>query len=103
MNNEELQRTVGAVVERAIGDQVNLKKLGLERIEPDASLIDDLGIDSVDLLTVIYDIEVELSIKLPIQEWLKDSGGAAGPAALTVGALVSHIVGFLQKTPVETA
>lgn len=102
MNKEELQRTVTAVVERAIGEQINLARLGLERIESGASLIDDLGIDSVDLLTVIYDIEVALKKKLPISEWLGNASDA-GSAAFTVEALVNHIVDFMQLAPAETA
>lgn len=102
MNKEELQSTVTAVVERAIGEQINLAQLGLERIEPGASLIDDLGIDSVDLLTVIYDIEVALKKDLPIRDWL-DKASGTGSAAFTVEALVNHIVDFMQPAPAETA
>jgi acyl carrier protein len=102
MNKEELQRTVTAVVERAIGEQINLARLGLERIESGASLIDDLDIDSVGLLTMIYDIEDALKKSLPIREWLEKASGG-GSAAFTVEALVNHIVDFMQPAPAETA
>jgi acyl carrier protein len=101
MNKEELQRTVSTVVERAIGEQVDLGRLGLTRIEPGTSLIDDLGLDSVDLFTVVYDIEVALNKKLPISGWLAKYGGAGGTAAFTMEALVHHIVEFMQQPSTE--
>lgn len=101
MNKEELQRTVSTVVERAIGEQVNLERLRLTRIEPGTALIDDLGLDSVDLFTVVYDIEVALNKKLPISQWLAQYAGADGTAAFTMKALVQHIVEFMQQPAIE--
>jgi acyl carrier protein len=102
MKREELQRTVSAVVDSAIGEQVNLQRLGLDRIEPGAALIDDLGIDSVDLLTVVYDIEVALGIKLPISAWIEQAANAGGSTAFTVQALVNHIVDLMLHASVKT-
>lgn len=103
-NNEELQRTVSTVVERAIAEQVDMDRLHLTHIEPGTALIDDLGLDSVDLFTVVYDIEVALNRKLPISAWLAQYGGTEGTAAFTMQALVHHIVEFMQQpVPEETA
>jgi acyl carrier protein len=103
-NKEELQHTVSTVVERAIAEQVDLDRLHLTRIEPGTALIDDLGLDSVDLFTVVYDIEVALNRKLPISQWLAQYGGGEGTAAFTMAALVQHIVDFmLQPATEETA
>jgi acyl carrier protein len=33
--------------------------------------LDDLGIDSLDLLNLVHSLETRLDIKIPIQEWIR--------------------------------
>lgn len=42
-------------------------KLGIDRVEvvPDASLVDDLGADSLDLVELIMSMEEEFDIEIP--------------------------------------
>lgn len=39
------------------------------QVRPESNAIDELGIDSVDFLDVVYEIENHFDIKIPIDEW----------------------------------
>jgi acyl carrier protein len=41
-----------------------------ERITPDSNLVNDLGIDSLDLLDITFAIDDVLGIAMPIHQWL---------------------------------
>jgi acyl carrier protein len=42
-----------------------------ERITPDSNLVNDLGIDSLDLLDVTFTIDDAFGIAMPINQWLR--------------------------------
>jgi acyl carrier protein len=42
-----------------------------ERITPDSNLVNDLGIDSLDLLDITFAIDDAFGIALPINQWLR--------------------------------
>ena len=42
-----------------------------EQITPDSSLLNDLGIDSLELLDVAFAIDDKFSITMPIDQWLQ--------------------------------
>jgi acyl carrier protein len=46
---------------------------GLDRAQlaPGANAVDDLGIDSVDFLDIIYEIDRHFGIKLPAEAWME--------------------------------
>lgn len=56
-------------------------------------LFDDLGIDSLDFLDVVFDIDQAFGLKLPMDEWLSrvEENAASGRAIFTVDFLVDHI------------
>ena len=41
-----------------------------KRITPDSNLVNDLGIDSLDLLDITFAIDDALGISMPIDQWL---------------------------------
>jgi acyl carrier protein len=41
-----------------------------EKIRPEAHVIDDLGIDSLDFLDIAFAIDKRFGIKMPIEQWL---------------------------------
>jgi acyl carrier protein len=56
---------------------------GLEHaaLRPDANAIDDLGIDSIDMLDIMYELNRRLKIKIPAEQWAEHiSSGAANTA-----------------------
>ena len=43
-----------------------------EEITPDSHTIDDLGIDSLDFLDIVFAIDKEFGIKIPMEAWTEE-------------------------------
>lgn len=43
-----------------------------ESITPESHTIDDLGIDSLDFLDIVFAIDKEFGIKIPLEKWTQD-------------------------------
>ena len=43
-----------------------------EKILPDSHVINDLGIDSLDFLDIVFAIDKEFGIKIPLEKWTQD-------------------------------
>lgn len=43
-----------------------------EDIKPDSHTIDDLGIDSLDFLDIVFAIDKEFGIKIPLETWTQE-------------------------------
>lgn len=42
-----------------------------EIITPDSHLFRDLGVDSLPLMDLLYDIKQEFGVKVPLEEWVR--------------------------------
>jgi acyl carrier protein len=47
-------------------------ELPLEQITPDAHAIDDLGIDSLDFLDIVFALDKKFGIKIPLEAWTQE-------------------------------
>jgi acyl carrier protein len=43
-----------------------------EKIKPESHTIDDLGIDSLDFLDIVFAIDKEFGIKVPLEKWTQE-------------------------------
>ncbi len=43
-----------------------------EDIKPESHTIDDLGIDSLDFLDIVFAIDKEFGIKIPLESWTQE-------------------------------
>jgi len=43
-----------------------------EEITPESHAIDDLGIDSLDFLDIVFAIDKEFGIKVPLEKWTQE-------------------------------
>ncbi len=43
-----------------------------EDITPDSHTIDDLGIDSLDFLDIVFAVDKEFGIKIPLEAWTQE-------------------------------
>lgn len=43
-----------------------------ETITPESHTIDDLGIDSLDFLDIVFAIDKEFGIKIPLEKWTQE-------------------------------
>ncbi len=51
-----------------------------EKITPEAHVINDLGIDSLDFLDIVFAIDKEFGIKVPVEQWTQDVNAGKAPA-----------------------
>jgi acyl carrier protein len=47
-------------------------EIDLDTITPDSHTIDDLGIDSLDFLDIVFAIDKEFGIKVPLEKWTQE-------------------------------
>jgi acyl carrier protein len=51
-----------------------------EKITPDSHVIDDLGIDSLDFLDIVFAVDKAFGIKVPIEAWTQEVNAGTAPA-----------------------
>jgi acyl carrier protein len=50
-----------------------------ETITPESHTIDDLGIDSLDFLDIVFAIDKAFGIKIPLEQWTQDVNEGRAP------------------------
>ena len=50
-----------------------------EKITPESHVIDDLGIDSLDFLDIVFAIDKEFGIKVPVEAWTQEVNAGQAP------------------------
>lgn len=50
-----------------------------ESVTPDSNTIDDLGIDSLDFLDIVFAIDKAFGIKIPLEKWTQDVNDGKAP------------------------
>jgi acyl carrier protein len=78
----------------------------LERVQPDTSLIDDLGAQSVDFLDVVFRLERAFKVKIPRGKIVKEARGELSEAEFDQGGVVTEaglqrLKTFLCEVPPE--
>lgn len=51
---------------------VETSEVPRQEITPDSHAIDDLGIDSLDFLDIVYAVDKEFGIKVPLEAWTQE-------------------------------
>ncbi|MBX6743862.1 MAG: acyl carrier protein [Acetobacteraceae bacterium] len=51
-----------------------------EKITPDSHVIEDLGIDSLDFLDIVFAIDKAFGIKVPVEAWTQEVNSGQTPA-----------------------
>ena len=64
-----------------------------DTITPQSHTIDDLGIDSLDFLDIVFAIDKEFGIKIPLEKWTQEvnDGKAATEDYFVLGNLCKRI------------
>ena len=47
-------------------------EIDIATITPDSHTIDDLGIDSLDFLDIVFAVDKEFGIKVPLEKWTQE-------------------------------
>ena len=51
-----------------------------DAITPDSHVINDLGIDSLDFLDIVFAIDKAFGIKVPVESWTQEVNAGTAPA-----------------------
>ena len=78
----------------------------IERVKPDASLIDDLGAQSIDFLDIVFRIERAFKVKIPRGKIVEEARGDLSAAEFDQRGVVSEaglqrLRAFLSEVPPE--
>jgi acyl carrier protein len=68
-NKEDKVSTTFEKVAKIIADT---SEIDIDKITPESHTIDDLGIDSLDFLDIVFAIDKEFGIKVPLEKWTQD-------------------------------
>jgi len=72
-----------------------------EKITPDAHVVKDLGIDSLDFLDVAFAIDKAFGIKMPLEKWTQEVNEGKAPAEqyFVLGNLSARIDELVATKP----
>jgi acyl carrier protein len=78
----------------------------IEKVKPEASLIDDLGAQSIDFLDIVFRIERAFKVKIPRGKIIEDARGDLAAAEFDQRGVVSaagqeRLKAFLSEVPPE--
>jgi acyl carrier protein len=78
----------------------------VERVKPEASLIDDLGAESIDFLDIIFRLERGFKVKIPRGKIVEEARGDLSEAEFENGGVVSEaglerLKAFLSEVPAD--
>lgn len=83
MTKEQVKTFVGLVL-------VNQLRVKHEDVTDDATIIDDLGADSLDSMEIVMALEEGLNIEIPDEDMFESDGQ---PKKFTVGQVVDYVAG----------
>ena len=91
--------TVAKTIADALGCEV-------DEVKPDASLIDDLGAESIDFLDLVVRLERAFKVKIPRGKIVEDARGDLPEAEFEKGGIVTEaglaqLRAFLSEVPAE--
>ena len=63
------------------------------KITPEAHVINDLGIDSLDFLDIVFEVDKRFGIKVPVEAWTQEVNAGQAPAGqyFVMGNLAARI------------
>jgi acyl carrier protein len=64
--------SVATTFEKVADIIADTSEIERESITPESHTIDDLGIDSLDFLDIVFAIDKEFGIKIPLEQWTQD-------------------------------
>ena len=91
MTNQDLMATIQKVIRDVLNNQ------SME-IKSESRLLDDLGLESIDLLDISSEIENSIGKELDFKDvaaFAKKSGGTADLKSITVG----HLIAYIEANP----
>jgi len=90
-SNEEM--SVTATFDKVADIIAETSEIDRDSITPESHTIDDLGIDSLDFLDIVFAVDKEFGIKIPLEQWTQEvnDGKASTEEYFVLGNLCTKI------------
>lgn len=105
MSNENItQEEIMAVYPKVADIMADALACKLQKVKLNASLIDDLGSESIDFLDIVFRLERTFKVKIPRGKIVEDARGELSEAEFEKGGIVSEaglarLKAFLSEVP----
>jgi acyl carrier protein len=105
MSNENITKEeIMAVFPKVAETMADALGCDLEQVKPEASLIDDLGAESIDFLDIVFRLERAFKVKIPRGKIVEEARGELSEAQFEQGGVVSdaglaRLKTFLNEVP----
>jgi len=107
MSNTEITKEEIAAIYPKVAE-IMADALGVDngKITPDASLIDDLGGESIDFLDIVFRLERAFKVKIPRGKIVEDARGSLTEAEFEKGGILTdagfeQLKNFLSEVPAD--
>jgi acyl carrier protein len=107
MSNENITKEeIAAIFPKVAETMADALGCDVEKVKLDASLIGDLGAESIDFLDIIFRLERAFKVKIPRGKIVEEARGALSEAEFENGGVVSdagvaRLKSFLSEVPAE--
>ena len=107
MSNENItQAEITAIFPKVAETMAEALGCDLAEVTPNASLINDLGAESIDFLDIIFRLERGFKVKIPRGKIIEDARGALSAAEFEAGGVVTEagaarLKSFLSEVPAD--
>jgi acyl carrier protein len=95
MTRDEIFQQVRAILVDSLG-------VDEEEVTPQATLMGDLGAESIDFLDIVFRLEKSLGIKIPREELFPAENLMGNPGLVQNGKLTAEGLGLLRERMVHT-
>jgi len=107
MSNMDISKEeIMAVFPKVAATMADALGCDLEQVKPEASLIDDLGGESIDFLDIVFRLERTFKVKIPRGKIVEEARGNLSEAEFHQGGIVSNaglerLKFFLSEVPAD--
>jgi acyl carrier protein len=107
MSNENITKEeIAAIFPKVAETMADALGCDKEKVKPDASLIGDLGAESIDFLDIIFRLERAFKVKIPRGKIVEEARGQLSESEFEKGGVVTEagvarLKSFLSEVPPE--
>jgi len=107
MSNENItQDEIKAVFPKVAATMADALGCDADKVKPDASLIDDLGAESIDFLDIVFRLERAFKVKIPRGKIIEEARGDLSESEFEKGGVVTdaglqRLKAFLSEVPAD--
>ena len=105
-NTEITKEEIAAIFPKVAATMADALGCEVDEVKPQASLIDDLGAESIDFLDIVFRLERAFKVKIPRGKIVEEARGELSESQFEQGGIVSEagvarLKAFLGEVPPE--